>query len=535
MLKKSLNILLTVLSVAVYGQNFNPVLPQKKEIIENFMQLSRIKLFDTANYYYDKNSLDTAFICYSLLINTSQIASDIAQQKNVANAYNKIANIYYDMCDYHNAYSFYLKGLEICEKTDYEDLKSKFLNNIGNIYKIFKKYDIAKSYYTKALEITIDSSIMVGILNNMGAVEFDDGKKDNALYYYKESMKVSKIIESKVRPVLLSNIALFYHRTEQNDSAFHYYNLALNESENNKDLRSKALVLTNMSDFYLKQNMLDSAYYYVDLSKILAMENNFSFLLAENYRTLSRIEESKGNIKRAFEYYKSYTNLKDSVYGIEKYSEINQLQRLHDISKTNQLIEKLVIEKQVKERTIYYKNIIWYITLGVLFLVIIGLIVFYLQNRKINKAYKVLFEKNIELVELNNKTPEINRQKYKKSALSSDLQNEMVNKILNFMEDVTLVCDPEFSINKLAMMTGSNHGYISQVINTVFKKNFNSFLNSYRISEAQRIFSTPEFKLITIETVSNQVGFNSVNTFRNAFREVTGVTPSFYVKSMKNN
>jgi AraC-like DNA-binding protein len=103
------------------------------------------------------------------------------------------------------------------------------------------------------------------------------------------------------------------------------------------------------------------------------------------------------------------------------------------------------------------------------------------------------------------------------------------------MEDTAVICDPKFSINVLAGLVQSNHQYVSQVINSGLNKNFRSFLNGYRIREAQRIFSEPDSGKFTIESVSQRVGFRSRSAFRDAFTEVTGVNPTFYLRSLQDD
>jgi AraC-like DNA-binding protein len=156
----------------------------------------------------------------------------------------------------------------------------------------------------------------------------------------------------------------------------------------------------------------------------------------------------------------------------------------------------------------------------------------FFQKRELNKAYKALFEKNIEIIELQDSSSENRTEKYKKSALTDHMQEELLDKILLLMEDSSIICDSKFSVDKLAELAQSNQYYVSQVINSALKMNFRSFLNSYRIREAQRLFSAPDAAKYTIESVSLRVGFKSQSAFRDAFKEITGVNPNFYFKSI---
>jgi len=532
MLKKSLLFLLSFFVMATYGQKFPMKSSLNNDVISNFQHLSSQQLLDTAYYYYNKNSIDTALVCYSLLINTSVKDPDIEQQKRIIEALNTTGHIHYNLYDYRTAYESYIKALILCEKANDELSKLRIYNNIGNIYSTFNKYDMAKMYYSRALHLCRDSMGMVILLNNLGAIESESGNLDSAFYYLKESLHISKKLNDNYSGIL-NNIALLYERKQNYDSAFHYYHLSLNEAKKNGSIENEAEALANLGGLFFEINKTDSAQYYIGLSNAIAEQNNFFRISAVNYLALSKIEKAKGHDKNALEFFEKYANLKDSVFNIGKLDEINQLQRLYEISKTNQQIEQLVVEKQIKERTIHYQKIIQLITLFVLLLVSVVLLIIFSQKRVLNTAYKALFEKNLEIIDLKKTSSEEYSGKYKKNAPVNNVQDELLDKILAIMEDTVTICDPKFSIDKLAVLTASNNTYVSQVINNVLKKNFRSFLNSYRIQEAQRIFSSPDTAKYTIETVALNVGFKSRSAFRDAFKEITGVSPNLYLKLMQ--
>jgi AraC-like DNA-binding protein len=272
------------------------------------------------------------------------------------------------------------------------------------------------------------------------------------------------------------------------------------------------------------------------LSKTISIENNFWGILAENYNILSEIEDAKGNTKKALKNIKKYTNIKDSIFNVEKFGEINQLQRFYEVSKTNQQIEELIIDQQVKERTIHYQNIIRYFAIIIIITLSIVLSVIVLQKRKLKKAYKVLFEKNIKLDEIQDKTSEISETELEeniKHSLDPNLQNDLLNKIYTVMEDTSTICDTNFTINKLATLVESNQKYVSQAINDALNKKFRLFLNSYRIKEAQKLFLEKNAEKYTIEFVALHVGFKSRSAFISAFKEFTGLSPFYYLKSLQ--
>jgi AraC-like DNA-binding protein/Tfp pilus assembly protein PilF len=507
---------------------------KSNDILAGFKHLSPQKILDSANYYHERSSFDTALILYSSIINTVVEDTDFEQQKRIIEAYNRSARIYRDLSDFRTANIYFLEALHLCEKYNYTSYKSRIYLNIGIIFFDFKEYDIAESYFLRALELSHqDSLINQVVFNNLGAIQMRLGNMDSAFFFLNKSLQISvHQLDNTNLHYVLNLFALCHQEIKQYDSALYYFRLALNDAKKKNRIDKYAYYLSFVGKLFVETGNIDSALYYINQSNTIAENRNLLSILVENYLVLSQIQSSKNNKTKAFEYFQKHTALKDSIFNAGVLGNINQLQHLHEVSKTNRQIEQLHYEQQVKERTIYYQKIIQHIILAVLLSVIGILIYVSLQKRKLNTAYNVLFEKNVEIIGLQNHSSEKDLEKYRKSALKDDKHDELLNKILVIMEDTSIICDTEFSIDKLAELLYSNQTYVSQVINSALKKNFRSFLNGYRIQEAQRLFLEPETVKYTIETVALKVGFKSRNAFTLAFKEITGVSPNFYIKSI---
>jgi len=410
----------------------------------------------------------------------------------------------------------------------------------------------------------------------MGANNLLRNKIDSSFYYFDKALKISNKKNEKHLNSLLNNIGSYYQLSNNYDSAFYFFRRSLEVSRNKKDYRVVAGNLLDIGKLFFELNNIDSAIHYINLSNKIAYENKFLNIIANNYLALSEIEKSKGKYKNALEYYETYNNLKDSIYNAGVYSSINLFQRQYEVSKTNQQIEELEIDRQLKENTIHYQKIILRIIFIVSLLMGFVLFIIIVQNKRLRKSYNVLVDKNVEIVELYKKVPEIipentqqteesnqqaenkdetnlaedqntdlknadendqtsstENEKYKNIVMSEQAQNELLNRILTFMKNTSEICDPEFTMDKLADSIQSNHLYVSYIINYVLKMNFCSFLNGYRIREAQRLFFNPDTSKYTVEFVANMVGYKSRRTFDEVFKKVTGVTPAFYIKSLK--
>jgi AraC-like DNA-binding protein len=74
---------------------------------------------------------------------------------------------------------------------------------------------------------------------------------------------------------------------------------------------------------------------------------------------------------------------------------------------------------------------------------------------------------------------------------------------------------------------------VSNVINKFANKNFNLFLNEFRIDEAKRLINNDSSDKFNLTWIAEEVGFNSRSSFFAAFKTISGTTPDKYKKSQR--
>lgn len=90
------------------------------------------------------------------------------------------------------------------------------------------------------------------------------------------------------------------------------------------------------------------------------------------------------------------------------------------------------------------------------------------------------------------------------------------------------------TIRGLADMMGEQEYKVRRVINGELGfRNFNDFLNNYRVNEACEILSDPAQHKKTVLEIAYSLGYQSIGPFNKAFRELKETTPSAYRKSIK--
>jgi putative ABC transport system permease protein len=93
--------------------------------------------------------------------------------------------------------------------------------------------------------------------------------------------------------------------------------------------------------------------------------------------------------------------------------------------------------------------------------------------------------------------------------------------------------DPELTLSSLAEKLAIHPHELSRIINTALKKNFNDFVNEYRVGEVARKMHDTAHDRLTLLGIAYDSGFNSKATFNRTFREMTGKSPAEYKAELK--
>ncbi len=108
-------------------------------------------------------------------------------------------------------------------------------------------------------------------------------------------------------------------------------------------------------------------------------------------------------------------------------------------------------------------------------------------------------------------------------------EKEMAARIVEVMQSQKLYREEKYTINQFAHDIGIPEHRLRQVINKHMDyRNFNQFLNGFRISEAAENLANSD---TPISSIAYEVGFSTLSVFNRAFKEKTGTTPKEYRNS----
>jgi len=396
-----------------------------------------------------------------------KISQDLDYKIGIAKVYASYSVYYTNQSEFEKAVDFLTKAFDIFKELEVKDMEVATLGNMGNIYCYQGDFEKGLECFLDALDVMYelgDKSWIATAKNNIGSVYVYLSEDSLALQYYQEAFTMyDEIHDDKGMSLALGNIANIYNDLEEHNLAIKYYLQAVKLDNKTGSLQQLGLNCTNLATAYgdisdkknaikyfekavsvfkklgnknsLAITYLTLSYYYRDIDDFLTAKKyvNLSFEMAKElgtkhtlmklYKELSFYDSNEGKYFSAFENYKKFSNLKDSIYKTEKSEQIAEMQTKFDTEqkeKENELLK----ERNVRNELINgRKNILIFSGLGLVFLMfIIGAII--LKTSRLRK-------KNNE--ELREKNFEINQQKEEIIAQNELLhvQNDKIEKSHN--------------------------------------------------------------------------------------------------------
>lgn len=115
-----------------------------------------------------------------------------------------------------------------------------------------------------------------------------------------------------------------------------------------------------------------------------------------------------------------------------------------------------------------------------------------------------------------------------KSLFTSDELATKRIELSQFMEKEKPWLDPELTLSDLAAQFQLNPVQLSALVNNGIGKNFNDFVNEYRVEAIKKRLDEGASKQFSLLGIAYECGFNSKATFNRAFKKHAGVTPGEY-------
>jgi AraC-like DNA-binding protein len=96
------------------------------------------------------------------------------------------------------------------------------------------------------------------------------------------------------------------------------------------------------------------------------------------------------------------------------------------------------------------------------------------------------------------------------------------------MQEEKFYCDEDITLKRLSAALEITPHQLSEFLNSHYNKNFNTYINTFRIKEGKELLLENERR--NTLSIAYAVGFNSYTAFYTAFKQATGLSPADFRK-----
>jgi serine phosphatase RsbU (regulator of sigma subunit)/Tfp pilus assembly protein PilF len=322
----------------------------------------------------------------------------------LAKSYNNIGYVYENQGDIERGLEYYFKSLKLRESIQDNSGIGESYNNIAYMYQAQGDLDKSLDMFLTALkyfEKVNDKKGISLIYNNVGNIYKRKGQHDKAMEYFRMSAAIRNVLgDHKTLSSVYINIGDIFKNEQQPDSAKFYFEKAMQEAEKAENKSRIAAAAENMASFYMSIGNIPLALTNAEKALDLSKELGFPERIRDSYETLSQIFVKKDDFKKAYEYYKGYKEMSDSILSDETKQEAVKQQMKYSFDKRELELEREKEKDELEHQAeVKQQRLIIYTSVGVLILVLVfsG----FLYNRfRVTNRQKMIIEEQKQLVEL---------------------------------------------------------------------------------------------------------------------------------------
>lgn len=322
-------------------------------------------LMNLGQTHIKKGSYRNAIVQYNRIL---QIVGDVNltdEKKTIkTSCYGKIGLSYKNLGEFQQSREAYEKASRLAKSFGDSSEYGKAQREIALSFYLVQKMDSSMIYYTKALNISSslkDSLEILNALQGIGDVNFEIGKYDQAKYYFNRQLIIAEQI---------------------------------------KNVDGIVTSLVKISRCYYVSGDYPTSSTYLNRALAIAKSKNLTSTAADVYKYLSLISESEGRYRDALAFYKSWADIRDSIYNEEGGEKLAKLQILYDISQKERENEILRQGSEIQKLQISknrYQSIILISVAVTLFVLIIFLAFLYQSKHKEVRKQKEAEQRIVEI------------------------------------------------------------------------------------------------------------------------------------------
>ena len=540
-------LLMLLISVSALGANaYN---------VNQYNHLARLSTEELMHrgqdFLQNKGLVDSAIVCYSIVAHRAQSENQESKEMyQIASALNNLGYIYATYYyDYHKAYENLNQSMELSRRYGFDNNLAYAYLNMASIINARNSLYAGETFSSDALDNTrqaFDVAVKaqewnVAVTSIYNLLDMMRNKSDIKLIepdlvrFKKLQLTDSVEMWQCTRMFCQASEAYF---SGQYATALDYYNQmeakAQDVTTNRqqciiKAMQQKAMVLAAMHRY---QEAIDCLQQVAEITVNHGMQSE----LIDTYHALAQVYSAMGNGQKADLYDYKYLKAKDELIHKSHAEKLEKSRFLDEMRRVNEQVEEI----QAKHERAHQLLLMMSMIAAIILVALVLLVRSYIKQRN---YIRHLYEKIVQLLDQPEtvhhpipheaETQEETVPKYQ-GMLDQESKDRLFGQIKQVMDDINIICQPDFSLQQLAEHVGSNYKYVSQVLNECYGKSFKQVLNEQRVREACRMFNDAErYGNLTIEAIAANLGFNSRSNFTVTFKRITGISPSDFMKMAK--
>lgn len=476
------------------------------------------------------------FLAASLVFGQNTLSNDNDYNKKKSEELASLAVSYFKNNDLKKSTELLFKAKEYAEKTDDYALIARMNGSIAHQYVQLNLNDKAKFYLDNAIKQINrlpegDKKKLLKTLSylEIGNIDFDEENYQKASDYYKRSLREIELVKNPDEQSIyhhrrsLYNIGNSYYYIK-NDSAEIYLNKAL-AIKSNYNMEINYFIYNALSQVYTGRKEYQRA---IDTLKIVLKHKNDldTRLLSDVYYNLSQDYKA---LNDQYQY---------SLYN-EEFIKLNRSIRESEMKAISSAInaEQKDYKDAISDADSSKKNIV-IISTAFVFVLACAIIFLLYRRKKERKVFENIITKleSDKIISAENKLePAVEVQKDSPVQIPNSVEQDILEKLQKFEESEKFT-NSKLTIASLALQLKTNTSYLSEVINKYKGKNFNTYINEMRIAYiCQKIYNHKEYQNYKISYLAEECGFASHSSFATVFRNITGISPSVFIREASKN
>lgn len=259
--------------------------------------------------------------------------------------------------DYNSAVYYYLKAIDIAEKTGNQHI-GELYHNLALIYGKMGKQDQSLNYLQLSLEMKTDSALHFTNYINIGNVYSKQGDDSLALIYYDKAldnaMKYNRS-QDDVNDVIINKSDILAKQGEKNAALLNLFTIQKFQKQNGRE-GDLAETYQRIAKLYLELSDLINARHFANKWIEKSKKCRLHHELMNAYLFLSELYKFEDNYESMVDVLFEYIALKDSLFSVEKSNHADMLLAKFDAERKENEILLLKNKQDLQQKQLQLNN-----------------------------------------------------------------------------------------------------------------------------------------------------------------------------------